>query len=126
MLPVSCASHVTFHPATYTTTDAIYTEGGEDGDRRVLYHYVIAQTMCAVNAEGVRAAAASDDAADLGWFTLSEMKLGKVPMGPKTTKLVEMLEGLVEAGVVKACPPSGGSRVGAESGAGVGRERAPS
>ena len=62
--------------------------------------------MCAVSEDGKRIAAPADDAADLGWFTLKEMKDGKVPMGSKTPELVALCEGLVRAGVLDARAPS--------------------
>ena len=100
---LSTSAHVEFHPVSYTTTDAIY----EDEGGRVLYHYVIAQTMAAVNEEGVRSARASDDAADLGWFTLEEIRGGKVPTtgSGSLVKLVTLCERLVRAGLLEAQPP---------------------
>ena len=82
-----------WHPHPFTTADAIST----DADSRVEFHYLIAETFCALS-EAVPLEA-GDDAGEARWWTLPEVERMDDVSGD-CARVLRRAEALVAAGLL--------------------------
>jgi 8-oxo-dGTP pyrophosphatase MutT (NUDIX family) len=89
-------SEVTFAQTPFTSTDAIYTDNAE----RTRFHYVISQTLAFATPESEALAVPGDDASEVAWVSLEEMKSMQPPgVVPSMSQVVSQAERLVVAGL---------------------------
>ncbi|CAH0377540.1 unnamed protein product [Pelagomonas calceolata] len=82
-----------WHPYPFTTADAIYT----DDQGRTEFHYLIAETFCALsNAEPL---AAGDDASEARWWSLQDIERMDDVSGD-CARVLKRAEALVAAGLL--------------------------
>ena len=94
-----CHPHVAFFDDSFMTSDAIV----RDDKGTMLFHYVIAQMFAEIDADA--SVRAGDDAMDIGFYTIDEIKtqsFGKVTKN--VLKVVQRASALHEAGLLS--PPS--------------------
>ena len=82
-----------WHPYPFTTADAIST----DVDDRVEFHYLIAETFCALSAEVPLEA--GDDAGEARWWTLPEVERMDDVSGD-CARVLKRAEALFEKGLL--------------------------
>lgn len=63
------------HPAAFTVTDVILRDGDDAKGYAVKWHYAVAQCFGKLsNSAAAHQVAAGDDAAEVGWFSVEEIR----------------------------------------------------